>query len=83
MVLTQHASGTFHWAYALIFLVLFVVAFLSKFFINYILLAIMPVRCYGQNWYKYRIRIGACGLICMDLHDRVLDGWSRSDTNMG
>ena len=27
----------------------------------------MPVRCYGQSWYKYQIRIGVCALICRDL----------------
>ena len=34
----------------------------------------MLVRCYGQSWYKYRIRIGARALICRDLRDRVVDG---------
>ena len=40
----------------------------------------MPVRCYGQSWYKYRIRIGVRVLICRDLRDRVVDeeGWSDS-----
>ena len=39
----------------------------------------MPVRCYGQSQYKYRIHIGAHVLICSD---RVMDGggWSDSHT---
>jgi len=44
----------------------------------------MSVRCYGQSWYKYQIRIGARRvLICRDLRDRVVDGGSNwSDLHM-
>ena len=43
----------------------------------------MPVRCYGQSWYKYRIRIGARVLFCRDLCDRVVDGGDWSDSHTG
>ena len=39
----------------------------------------MPVRCYGQCWYKYWIRIGVHVLICRNLRDRVVDGGGWSD----
>ena len=39
----------------------------------------MPMRCYGQSWYKYQIRIGARVLICRDLRDQVVDGEGWSD----
>ena len=43
----------------------------------------MPVRCYGQSWYKYRIRIGAHVLFCRNLRDRIVDRecWSDSYTD--
>jgi len=43
----------------------------------------MPVRCYGQSWYKYRIHTGACVLICRDLRDQVVDGGGWSDLHTG
>ena len=43
----------------------------------------MPVRCYGQSWYKYQIRIDARVLICWDLRDRVMDGGGWSDSHTG
>jgi hypothetical protein len=33
----------------------------------------MPVHCYRQSWYKYRIRMLALTLICRDLRDQVVD----------
>jgi len=41
----------------------------------------MPVRCYGQNWYKYRIHICAHELVCRGLRDRVVDRWGWSDSH--
>ena len=35
--------------------------------------AIMPLRCYGQSWCKYRIGIVIRSLIHRDLHDQVRD----------
>ena len=43
----------------------------------------MSVRCYGQSWYKYRIRIVVCVLICRDLRDLVVDGVGWSDSHTG
>jgi len=43
----------------------------------------MSVCCYGQNWYKYRIRVGARVLICRDLHDRVVDRENWFDSHSG
>ena len=42
----------------------------------------MPVHCYGQSWYKYRIHIDVRVLIYKELRDRVVDGrgWSDSHT---
>ena len=43
--------------------------------------AIIPVCCYRQSWYKYRICIVARILICRNLHDQMVDGVSWSDSN--
>ena len=41
----------------------------------------MPVHCYEQSWYKYRIHIGTRVLICMNLRDRVVYGGGCFDTH--
>jgi len=42
----------------------------------------MPMYCYEQSWYKYRICIGASMLICRDLRDRIVDGGDWYDSHM-